>query len=743
VSFYIHNTRQDIEANLKGSFDSSYLKEINDKYYNGFQAGALRANTLYVTLIFNPFKTKIDRSSFVKINKKEKQRELNIYLKKMEEYSSRLESNLKAFKASKLSVYEEDNKSYSSQLEFYNYLVGGKMTKTRALNAPLNEYLIGSLKNIQFNGNTVQLNYNDDSKQFARAIEIKDYSSETYIGILNTLMYLNINYTITQSFCPLPKHEAKDTLKKQYQQLLSAEDDSTTQLDQFDIALDELTNSEICFGDYHFTLIVYGDSLIEVKDNTNSLLNELSDLGFGMTLADIALPSTYFSQFPTNYSFRTRKSPISSKNYSSLVSLHNFPKGRKNNNCWGEAITILKTANKQPYYFNIHQFGSSNDFGEFTLGHFTALGQSGGGKTALINFLCNQMLKYNDPKTFPSNIDDKKKQMTLIYLDKDKGALGNILSAGGRYISLENGSSTGFNPFMCENTSSNIRNLNILMKILVTRNGEILTSSDEKKLSNAIDSVMNHFEREEREYGISLLLENITPDYKDENSLKSRLELWKKGNKFGWVFDNQKDLLDFPDHISLFGIDGTEFLDDPDVSGSMSYYILWRCRDLKDGRRFGLMVDEFWKWFANQLVQIEVKNDLKTDRKKNAFIGMGSQSIGDVLELSIAKDIIEQSATNIYFYNDKAQKDDYVKGLNCTDEEFNEITKFVKEDYKCLIKRTDESVIASLDLSSIGKANLSILSTGEAYVNDVYRVFNQDNLTLEEKVKELQEFYRG
>ena len=33
--------------------------------------------------------------------------------------------------------------------------------------------------------------------------------------------------------------------------------------------------------------------------------------------------------------------------------------------------------------------------------------------------------------------------MSLIYLDKDYGAMGNILSAGGRYVSIKSGIQTG------------------------------------------------------------------------------------------------------------------------------------------------------------------------------------------------------------------------------------------------------------------------------------------------------------
>lgn len=89
-------------------------------------------------------------------------------------------------------------------------------------------------------------------------------------------------------------------------------------------------------------------------------------------------------------------------------------------------------------------------------------------------------------------------------------------------------------------------------------------------LNNAVNSLMKGFEKEERKYPISLLLENLTENVDDDNSLKSRLALFKKGKQFGWVFDNEYDNLDFPDDINLFGIDGTEFLDDKDVSGILA-----------------------------------------------------------------------------------------------------------------------------------------------------------------------------
>ncbi len=741
IAFYFHSAREDVETVLKPNFENDYLQSINDLYFKSFSSKNSKKVSLYLTIIYNPFATNIDKSSFQRL--KDKTQELKIYLKNFEDYSNKVESNLRRFNCKKLKIYEEDSKDYSSQLEFYNFLIGSKSKKVRALNAPLNEYLIGDLKNIQFSYDLIQLNYNDDTKRFGRMLEIKDYTNTTYAGILDCLMYLDINYTLTQSFTPIGKNEAKEKLKKQRNNLLSAEDDSITQLEQFDLALDDLQSGNLCFGNYHFSVLVLGDSIKEVKENSQKVIATLEEEGLSITLADIALPAAYFAQFPCNFALRPRVSPITSFNYSDLIALHNFPRGRKDKNQWGESITVFKTPSKQPYYFNLHEVKSKNDFGDFTLGNFLVVGQSGGGKTAFASFLCAQLLKYTDKRSYPQNLPDELKKMTLVYLDKDFGSMGNIMASGGRYISVQNGKPTGFNPFMIENTLENKRQLQILLKIIATSNNSNLSVKDEVKLTNAINFVMDNFEKNERKFGISLLLENLTDDIEDDNSLKSRFSLWKKGGKYGWVFDNEIDLLDFPDDISLYGIDGTEFLDDPDVGDVISFYILWKVTNLIDGRRFVLMIDEFWKWVNNELIQEEIKNKLKTIRKENGLIGMLTQSVEDLLNLSIARAIVEQSSTHIFFPNVKAKEKDYVNGLDCTKEEFEIIKNFNPATYPFLIKKGDETAVVNLDLSSLGSENISILSTGRAYVEKVKNIFSQEDKTLNLKVQELRRYYKN
>ncbi|EAL3889594.1 VirB4 family type IV secretion/conjugal transfer ATPase [Campylobacter lari] len=743
IAFYFHNVRFKLHEFLDSHFENSFLKEIDEKYHKSFDKKSFQQNSLYLTLVYKPLKSNIDLKTFNKLNYKSKAKEISNFVLKFQEYLGKLEANIKDFKPKILSVYKKNNIKYSEQLEFYNYLIGGKFNPVVVCDTPIYQYLTGTLKNIQFNHDMIQLNYNDDTKRFARIIEIKDYSNETFSGILDSLMYLDVDYTITQTFVPLSKYDSKSALNKQINQLISSEDDGVSQIEQLNLALDNLISNVISFGNYHFSICVFGDSIDECKKNTNKVITSLNSLGFTSTLANIALPASYFSQFPSNFAIRPRVHMISSLNFSSLVALHNFLMGKKEKNCWGDAVTILKTPNKQPYFLNFHKSDGKNkdEFGDLNLANTLILGQSGGGKTVFMNFIINQMIKYANKDSFPANIPEDKKKFTAVFLDKDKGALGNILCAGGRYISIKNGKPTGFNPFMVETNEENLRFLKQLIKLCVTRNGEILNTKEEKQINEAVNTLMFQFEISERKYPISLLLENITDDFNDNNSLKSRLSLFQKGKQFGWVFDNEYDNLDFPDDINLFGIDGTEFLDEKDVSALISYFILWRVMNLADGRRLCIDIDEAWKWLENDIVAEEVKNKFKTIRKQNGFLRLATQSIEDFLKLKIANTLVEQSATKIFLPNPLAKEDEYLR-LGLSKDEFLIVKNFAPHKRQFLVKRQDEAVVCSLDLSSLGKENLKILSTGTSYIEKIENIFNQENKTLEEKINELKTFYK-
>src|SRR5699024_6502889 len=233
---------------------------------------------------------------------------------------------------------------------------------------------------------------------------------------------------------------------------------------------------------------------------TNDAFSILENRGFIVSLSNIALDESYFSQLPTNFQFRPRVSLISSLNFAGLNSLHNNPIGKSSNNAWGNAVTVFKTDTDTPFYFNFHQAKMGrDDFGQTNLGHTMILGKSGTGKTVLSSFLLNQSMQYRLNKSFPKNSSNRK--MTAIFLDKDYGAEIHIRALGGQYNRLKNGLATGFNPFMLENSPTNIEFLNQFVSILATSDGSKLSTADKEQINFAVKAVMS-LSKDYRVYGI-------------------------------------------------------------------------------------------------------------------------------------------------------------------------------------------------------------------------------------------------
>ncbi|MDP8042537.1 VirB4 family type IV secretion/conjugal transfer ATPase [Pasteurella atlantica] len=711
VSIYTHNIRDFSKLKFNQEFDNDFSKEISEKYQSSFKENDFMENSLFVSLILKPSKM-ID-----KINKKTQSKEEKILtieerLYRFNELSERFEQALAKFGSNKLSSYEKDDVIYSEQLAFYNFLLTGNYQKIRVLNSPIYTYL-GNIEMI-CGKDIAEINYNGKSS-FVRGIEIKDWVNGTSAGFLDDLINLGCRSILTQSFSILPKTEARTLIDRQAKQLKSTDDDSISQLDDLEQAKDDLSSGNICFGEHHFTLMLYADSIQEIKKVSNNAVTRINDLGFMATLSNIAFDEAFFSQLPANFKFRPRTSLISSKNFAGLNSLHNNPIGKPSNNCWGNAVSLLKTSSNTPFYFNFHQTKlGRNDFGDMHLGHTLILGKSGTGKTALCSFFLTQCMAYRLPKSFPKNAENKK--FTAIYFDKDYGAEINVRALDGDYNHLKNGKSTGFNPFMLDNTQENIDFLNTLMSILATDDGSKLTTREKENLNTAIKSVMG-LPKEYRQYGISRLLENIQEDITDDNSLKKRLAIWQKGNIYGWVFDNENDNLSF-DLNSVYGFDGTEVLDNKAVIEPLAFYLLHRIQMMLDGRRVILFMDEFWKWLQGAIFSEFIYDLLKTIRKRNGFLVMITQSPQEILDSPVSRTIIEQVETFIYLPNNKADYDQYVGSFRVSSKEFDLIKSFDDDSRKFLIKKGNDgegdsrgnTVVAKLDLSGIGKANLKILS---------------------------------
>jgi type IV secretion/conjugal transfer VirB4 family ATPase len=706
VALWSHTLRRQTSDRLKSTFENNFCRDFDKKYFDSFAGYRMMANELYLTVIYRPMPTRMDKA-FAKTSRRSHAEIMNdhkIAIRKLDEIAYQIESSLKRYGLEELTTYDDENGVLCSHaLTFLNFLISGEWQKVRVPSSPLNEYLGTAW--VFVGTETIEIR-SPTKTRYAQCVDFKDYTAHTEPGILNGLMYEDYEYVVTQSYSFMAKTQGKDFLEKQKKQLQNAEDGSATQIEEIRVAVDQLIQGEFTMGEYHYSLMIFGESVEKVRRNTTSAMTIIQDRGFLAALVATATDAAFYAQLPANWSYRPRVAGLTSKNFAGLSSLHNFTAGKRDGNPWGDAVTLFKTPSGQPLYFNFHYSkGDEDSFDKKVLGNTRMIGQSGAGKTVMLNALLVQAQKFktNAPLGF-----------TTVFYDKDEGAKACIKATGGKYLSIKNGRPTGFQPMQIEATEANILFLERLIKTLISGEHNRVTTTDEYRISHAVRTVMNMPMPLRR---LSTVLQNITEgtDREDrENSVAKRLARWcyddgrGKVGSLAWVLDCPKDEIDFSTHTN-YGFDGTDFLDNPDVRTPISMYLLHRMETVIDGRRFMYFMDEAWKWVDDEAFADFAGNKQLTIRKQNGLGVFATQMPSSLLKSKIAASLVQQVATEIYLPNPKADFIEYTEGFKVSVAEFEIIRSLGEESRMFLIKQGHTSMIGQLDLGGFDD-ELAILS---------------------------------
>jgi type IV secretion system protein VirB4 len=705
VAFWVHDIRRRRRVASKPKFSHRFNQEMSDAYYSVLSSQKLMQNDLYLTMIYRPVvsgKSLMEKTGDHAKLKAEQDQSIN----KLNELAGNVEAVIRDYSPYRLGMYEGANGVvFSETLEFFGFLLNRIEEPVPVLHSPIYNYLPVSRHMFSAKSGDYAINTPNGVNHYGAILNVKEYSDGTYPGILNGLKYLDFEYTITHSFSPMGRQDALKVLERTKGMMISSGDKSMTQIAELDFAMDQVASGNFVLGEYHFLIAIYADSQEKLSQQVASTRAELSNAGFVSAKEDLAIASSFYSQLPANWRFRTRIASISSLNFLGLSPLHNFASGKRDNNPWGECVTVLQTTNGQPYYFNFHAtHPGENSLGEKAIANTMVIGKSGTGKTALINFLLSQVQKYN-----PSP--------TIFFFDKDKGAEIFVRACGGNYLALENGQPTGFNPFQCERNESNVQFLAELIKVLAGK--KEYTSRDDEDIFRGVENMLD----------TPMHLRNMTNFQKSlpnmgDDGLYARMRKWTAGNSLGWVFDNPKDTIDL-EKANIIGFDYTEIIDNPEVRVPVINYLLHKLESLIDGRPLIYVMDEFWKILdgAGGLKEF-AKNKQKTIRKQNGLGIFATQSPEDALKSDISAALIEQTATLILLPNPNANRDDYIEGLKLTDAEY-QVIKGLDERSRCfLVKQGHSSSVCQLNLRGLDDG-LAVISASTDNIEILHRILDE------------------
>lgn len=721
TALWVHVVRRRESPKAAQAENGGFAALLAAKYRKRLSSETLMVNELYLSIVYRPIAGAAPNFLSRLISKSTAQgykSELVDALDACEKLAQTIESSLARYEPERLEVYTEGARHYSAVLEFFSLLLNADPAPVPLPTAPLHKAL--NTTRIIFGSETIEYRLAAHTR-FGAMLGIKEYATPTTVGMYNALLSAPFEFVLTQSFTFLTKAAGQGLLQRQYNQMSNAGDFSVSQAEQLKDALDELTSNEFVMGDHHFTLQVLTgaedrksvgtdeERLKKLNDDVALARAMLADTGMTTAREDLALEAAFWAQLPGAFSFRPRKAPITSRNFSAKAGFHNFPCGRAAGNHWGNALALLITSARSPYYFSLHASDPRDPDGgsRKDTGHTFICGPTGSGKSVLIGFLVAMLARQG---------------ATQVIFDKDRGLEILVRALGGTYLPLKNGVPTGFNPLRLAPTAANAEFLKTWLRALV-RGTVPLTIREEADLDHAL---MGTIALDSHARRLSRLIEFT--DATRSEGIQARLARWCDSTQghYAWVFDNAQDsLVDELSQATLFGVDVTDFLDNALTRSPVTLYLFHVIRNLLDGRKLVCWMDEFWRLLGDPAFENFAKDGPKTWRKLNGVMCVATQSASDVLDSPISRTIIEQTPTKILFPNPDANVAEYVEGFGLSEREF----KLIKEQLEpgsrqFLIKQGHYSVVCQLNLKGFD-TELKVISGRASTVEELHRIMSE------------------
>ncbi|BCH04995.1 type VI secretion protein (plasmid) [Mesorhizobium sp. 131-2-5] len=676
-----HIIRREVKPRIASSFDNALCREIDERYDAALSQRRMFVNDIYLTIVRRPLQGQagtFDALLTKLLGRTDAAGEsvaAQTALTELRDAATAVRENLAAYGARQLGVVSRDGIWHSEPLEFLVQIVNGGLPRSMLLpRMELSDAL--SMKRVFFGKNAIEIRgAGAHDTRFGAMISIREYPAQTGPGSFDNLLRVPHEFIASQSFAIIDRPEAAKQVDRVARQVDMSDEAGSIVAEHLDDARDELLASEAIYGEHHMTVMCLGRSMSEVDATVTAVGAALTDRSVIWTREDLNCEPAFWSQLPGNFAYIARKAVISSKNFAGFVSLHNYPSGRPDNNHWGPAISVFETMSQTAYYYNHHVRD---------LGNFTVVGPSGSGKTVFLSFISAQSQRVTPrPK--------------LLFVDKDRGAEIFIRAMGGQYEVLVPGEPTGFNPLCLPDTAPNREFLFQLFGVMLRpANGGDLTASEEQVIRNAIAAALSAGQDGRTLLAFSTLLRGRIRA--GEGDLLARLESWMRPDQRGWLFNNETDQFSLS---SIFGFDMTRVLDDPIIRTAALMYIFHRTQELLTGDPVMIFLDEGWRLLDDPVFAFFIKDKLKTIRKQNGIIGFGTQSAADIVRSSSASTLIEQTATNVFFPNPKADDESYARAFRLSEREVAWIRGTVPESRSFLIKHGRDSVIAKLNLAGM------------------------------------------
>nr|MBI1231941.1 hypothetical protein [Cytophagales bacterium] len=334
---YQHTIRREIKDKQESYFENAWCKKLDQHYQDNLDTKRMFVNEQYLTIIRRPAQSKIGMVSEIlktissKVDRDlEHQRELEAH-KALKEAVSNIMTTLDPYKPEVLTLRETEDGVFSEGLAFLSYLINFEQSHVRPPQMSLDKYL--PRKRISFGTESFEIRgaaHND--LKLGAILSTKEYANGTGPGMLDGLLRLPHEFIITQSFGFVDRQTSLNAMNEAHRKMIASESGAQSLIEDIEHARDDLASGQTSFGEHHLSITAFGKTPEQLERALSDCNAQLINLGIVATREDVNLEAAFWANLPGNFSYIARRSLISSHNFASFASFHNFPAGSKTGN---------------------------------------------------------------------------------------------------------------------------------------------------------------------------------------------------------------------------------------------------------------------------------------------------------------------------------------------------------------------------------------------------------------------------
>lgn len=487
-------------------------------------------------------------------------------------------------------------------------------------------------------------------EKHVRTISITGFPNESYPGILESLNRLAMAYRWSNRFVfldPIDSRKRLETYRKKWflgrQSMRSivggaaagagaVNNEAARMALDAQAASDDLASDVVRFGYYTSVVIVADEDAATADAQSRQVLKVLLNLGFDARIEDVNAVEAFLGTHPGNGYANVRKPLVHTKNIADFLPLTAVWAGEEKQPCpfyppGSAPLAYTATSGATPFRLSLH-------VGD--VGHTLVLGPSGSGKSTLLGFLIASHFRYENAQVF--------------VFDKGYSAYTLVRAAGGQHYDIMGSlEALNFCPLRDVDDPEERAWACGWIETLVELQGIRVTPAHRRSIQHALGLLA---ESESR-----TLTDFISGPLQDEE-LRVALDRYTLDGPMGSLIDSRIDHLD-DDPFQVFEL---EHLIDSGGGGEKNIvpvllYLFHRIEQRLDGRPTLIVLDEAWTLIDNPLFAEQIRDWLKTLRKKNAAVVFATQSVGDILDKPITAAILESCLTKIYLPNPEARSE--------------------------------------------------------------------------------------